>query len=89
MIHYEVFFFFFFRRTETRAARAMAEARQAGVGREDGNLETDRPGGRETHGSRDRASRSDADSGLVPGGKEEGRREGGRQGDRETDRDPL
>jgi hypothetical protein len=52
-----------------------------------------RPGDSETHGSRDGASRSDADSGLVPGEKKEaGSREQGEpgQGDRGTggQRDP-
>ena len=94
--------------TEPRAARAMAEARQAGMeegSREKGEPgqgdsgterpelhgprtrawslggrkkekagERQRPGDGETHGSRDGASRSDADSGLVPGEKGEGRR---------------
>ena len=53
-------------------------------------VDRQRPGDSETHGSRDGASRSDADSGLVPGEKKEaGRTRTGGQGDRGTERPRL
>ena len=66
--------------TETRAARPRTRAwcpggrkwKKEGEGR--GQRDRQRPGDSETHGSRDGASRSDADSGSVPGEKGEGRR---------------
>ena len=66
--------------TETRAARPRTRAwcpggrkwKKEGEGR--GQRDRQRPGDSETHGSRDGASRSDADSGLVPSEKGEGRR---------------
>ena len=76
--------------TETRAARPRTRAwcpggrkwKKEGEGR--GQRDRQRPGDSETHGSRGGASRSDADSGLVPSEKKEA---GSRENqDRGTDR---